>query len=326
MTSRCTTPLLTACLMMAGLLLSASPDLAVAQAGDDVIERTFEVKPGQTLYLDTDRGKVRIRGGGDNAVHVRVTKDGSREEMDRFAVNFDPSSSGLRIDGDYDRDSRWRNSRLKVVFDITVPRRFEVDVKTSGGSVTLEELDGDARLRTSGGSITAHDVSGQVAFHTSGGFIEAENIGGPAKLRTSGGSITAYQIDGWLEANTSGGNIRAERVRGDVDAQTSGGRIHLEDIAGIVNAQTSGGSITADVMNAPDGPMTLKTSGGSITLNLASDTRADINARASGGVRTDFPILTQGTIRRNRLEGTIGGGGPLLTLRTSGGGIRINRR
>ena len=54
---------------------------------------------------------------------------------------------------------------------------------------------------------------------------------------------------------------------------------------------------------------------------------AEIDASTSGGsVSCDLPITTQGRMSKSSLRGTIGSGGPLLTLRTSGGSIRISER
>jgi hypothetical protein len=43
----------------------------------------------------------------------------------------------------------------------------------------------------------------------------------------------------------------------------------------------------------------------------------------SGSVHLNQPITMQGTLRRNHIEGTVGGGGPMLRLRTGSGGIHI---
>jgi hypothetical protein len=73
--------------------------------------------------------------------------------------------------------------------------------------------------------------------------------------------------------------------------------------------------------------MKLATSGGSITLHLTSDARVDIDASASGGrVHSDLPVQVEGEISRSRLRGEINGGGPLLRLHSSGGGVRIAAR
>ncbi|MFQ5570509.1 MAG: DUF4097 domain-containing protein [Rhodothermales bacterium] len=299
---------------------------------EEIIEHTFKVQPGQALILDSDLGSVSVHGGSGNEVVLTVIKGANdmserkaKELFERFDLDFDQSSRGVLIEGDYEGRRRGRHgNRLHVEFEITVPTEFDVDVKTGGGSVTAEELRGEASLRTSGGSITALSIDGPLDVNTSGGSIKVEDIGGQARLHTSGGSITARNVDGWVDCNTSGGSITIDGADGNVKAHTSGGSIRLTEIHGTANAHTSGGSIKADLATAPDGPMELETSGGSVTLYLTANTSVDIDARASGGrVRTDMPVEVEGEIKRDRLRGEINGGGPMIKLRSSGGGIRI---
>ena len=300
-----------------------------------VVEKTFDVESGQTLLLDTDFGKVTVRGDGGREVTVAVIKgidDVSEREAEdafaRFSLDFDHSSDGVSVEGDYDGDRNWgRRNRLHVAFEISVPRTFEVEVKTAGGSITAEHLRGEVDLHTAGGSVTSFEIDGPLSVKTAGGSIKAEDIGGPAELHTAGGSITARDVQGSVEAETSGGSITVENAEGDVEAETSGGSIRLTGIHGTANAETSGGSITAELMKAPDGPMNLETSAGSITLRLTEDTRIDIDAKASGGrVRTDLDIDREGEESKTKLKGELNGGGPLVTLRTSAGSIKIMKR
>ena len=78
----------------------------------------------------------------------------------------------------------------------------------------------------------------------------------------------------------------------------------------------------------PQDECNLRTSGGGITLTLIPDIAVDVEAETSGGrVSTDFAVESaiQGKVPRNRLKGSINGGGPLLKLRTSGGSIRLQK-
>ena len=264
-----------------------------------IVEKTFKAESGQSLWLDTEFGKVTVRGDGGREVVVTVIKgiddvdeDEAEEAFERFDLDFDQSSDGVTVEGEYDGDRSWgRRKRLQVAFEISVPRTFDVEVKTAGGSVTAEDLRGETDLHTAGGSIRSVDIDGPLTAQTAGGSIKVENIGGPAELHTAGGSITA------------------------------------RDVEGSVEAETSGGSITAELMKAPDGPMNLETSAGSITLRLTEDTSIDIDAKASGGrVRTDLDIDREGEESKTRLKGELNGGGPLVTLRTSAGSIKIMKR
>jgi DUF4097 and DUF4098 domain-containing protein YvlB len=297
--------------------------------------RTFDVESGETLWLDTDFGQVTVRGDGGSEVVVTVIKaidDVSESEaeefFDRFDLDFDQSSDGISIEGEYEGKSNWgRRNRLHIIYEISVPHTDDVEVETAGGSITAEYIRGEVELNTAGGSITSIDIDGPLSVETAGGSIKAENIGGDAELQTAGGSITARDVRGSVEAETSGGSITVENAEGDVEAETSGGSITLTGIQGTANAETSGGSITAELTRGPDGPMTLETSAGSITLRLTEGTSIDIDAKASGGrVRTDLDIEREGAESKTKLKGELNGGGPLVTLRTSAGSIKILKR
>ena len=58
--------------------------------------------------------------------------------------------------------------------------------------------------------------------------------------------------------------------------------------------------------------------------NIAMNLDAEITA---GRITTDFAVASviQGKVPKNRLEGSINGGGPLLKLRTSGGNIHLQK-
>jgi hypothetical protein len=142
------------------------------------------------------------------------------------------------------------------------------------------------------------------------------------KLNTSGGSLSIEDLTGELNARTSGGSINVGSIVGNVKLHTSGGSITTDTVTGDLNAHTSGGSIRVTIDKQLEEDAKLTTSGGSITAYLISDIQLDINASTSGGrVKSDFKI--DGRVKKMSVKGTINGGGPKLTLKTSGGSIKI---
>lgn len=296
--------------------------------------KTFNVQKGQTLTLKSDIGSIEVTGWDRDEVKVDVTKKtdkfnrrSAEEAFENFEIEYDQSSNGVRIEARLrDRDSWFRRSNhLRVHFDIMVPREFNVDLSTSGGSIGVSSIQGELDAHTSGGSMKVSDIEGNVDINTSGGSIAVDDVDGNLDANTSGGSVKAVNVTGNARAKSSGGGITLENVGKDANAYTSGGPLNLRKIGGTVDGSTSGGSIYAEAMGSIDRPFSLKTSGGSITLDIPKDTKADIDASTSGGsVRVDIPITVSGVIKKEKLHGSINGGGPLITLRTSGGSININ--
>ena len=205
MKQRLATTLTLTLLLLLGLVGQAAAQRTFDH--EEVVERTFEARPGQMLTLRSDLGSVSISGGAGRTIVVRVLKgadrvgrDRAQELFDRFTLDFDQTGKGLTIDGDYDRPgSRWRRNDLQVHYEIRVPEALDVSVRTGGGSIAVEDLRGTALLNTSGGSISIRDVGGEVEVQTSGGSITAERVGGRAKLHTSGGSVKAFEVGGPVE-------------------------------------------------------------------------------------------------------------------------------
>ncbi len=302
------------------------------------IKKTYSVKSGGSLTVLSEFGAIEIQTAEQEKVEVVVTKESksklvkaSQKALEDFELAFEHEGSDVHIRGTFKHGwEHWQKqlNRLKIHFLITVPQQYNIDVNTTNGGISVANLTGDVRVRTSGGSLCFEGITGEVWGHTSGGSIDTVNVTGDVQVRTSGGSIRFGAIRGFISGRTSGGSIKAVDCNEGIDVRTSGGGIWLGDIRKNVTARTSGGSIQAVMKTQPQSECSLHTSGGRITLTLIPDVAVDLEAKTSGGrVATDFEVEStiQGKVPKNRLEGSINGGGPLLKLRTSGGNIHLQK-
>jgi DUF4097 and DUF4098 domain-containing protein YvlB len=268
------------------LLLAASP----AGAADKTFERTFKVSPGGMLIVDADGASVQVSAADTNEVSVRMTARGTESDLATLKLEATQTGDEVRVSMRRQGNGSWFRGLLgnrEELIRVTVPKRFGIDVDTSGGSV---ELTGTA---------------------------------GAAKLHTSGGNISVKNVNGNVEAKTSGGGILADTIRGDVDANTSGGTVRLLHIDGKISARTSGGGVHCSLTGLNRGILAT-TSGGSIELTLPRSVTANLEATTSGGgIRSELPVATT---RQDdgHMEGSINGGGQRIVARTSGGGISVN--
>jgi hypothetical protein len=298
-------------------------------AGATGIEQQLEVGPGGRLEIESEGASLAISTHEGSGARVQVTRgtDDAEEIRDDYRVDITQNGDLVRIE--LERLQPWRLfdfsfRGLEIAVDL--PRRFDADVVTSGGAVSIEDLDGKVNARTSGGAISLAAISGPVLASTSGGSIRLRSSGGDADLRTSGGSILIGDVGGTVHARTSGGSITIERAAGPVTANASGGSIEIEEVRGAINAETSGGSVRAYLSEPPGADSSLRTAGGGITVVLADGVGVDIDARANR-VTSEFEVAGDGAEHDDdELVGAINGGGPRLRLRTSGGGIRVLRR
>jgi len=125
---------------------------------------------------------------------------------------------------------------------------------------------------------------------------------------------------------TVNGGISARGIEAEAEAHTVNGGIEVE-AAGLTTAETVNGGIEATVDRAGwDEPVTLKTVNGAISVSLPGDAAANVEAKTvNGDIETDFPLTVQGKFGRRKLNGTIGGGGPVLQMETVNGAIALKK-
>lgn len=146
-----------------------------------------------------------------------------------------------------------------------------------------------------------------------------------ATLQTSNGAITAAMLEGNVEANTNNGAITLNRVRGNVAAHTTNGGLHLTDVDGAVEGTTSNGgvSIALGANRAGGAPVSVRTSNGGVSLKVPSALRAHLDLSTSnGGISVGLPAQLPEHIG-HQLNVDVNGGGALVRVQTTNGGISV---
>jgi len=125
---------------------------------------------------------------------------------------------------------------------------------------------------------------------------------------------------------TVNGGISAQGIEAEAEAYTVNGGIDIE-AGGLARAETVNGGITARVGRADwKERLALKTVNGGIVVSLPGDAAANIKAATvNGDIETDFPLTVKGKLGRRRIEGSIGGGGPVLEMETVNGAIKLEK-
>src|SRR5438046_944668 len=137
------------------------------------IEKEFQVSTGGKLIVQADQGSIEVNSDARDKVHVRLfrhVKGGSQAQADELFgnhdVTFTQDGNNVSIIGRNKKDrfrfGSIRQPSLQVRYEISIPKRFDVDLNTSGGDIRLRELEGAATARTSSGSIELGMIAGQV--------------------------------------------------------------------------------------------------------------------------------------------------------------------
>jgi DUF4097 and DUF4098 domain-containing protein YvlB len=324
---------------LTSILLLVGSAVALASSEDQVNQR-FTVEPGGKVTVDVEFGSVDVKTSNDPVVIVDAWRKISRKskadeeaylrdhpiEVTQDGANVTVRARG-KVEGRTTRSFFGRGNQNEARYTLTIPAKFNVQLKTSGGPITVSDLTGETRANTSGGALRFEHLHGPIDANTSGGAIHVTASEGPMKVHTSGGGIDIIGGSGSVEAGTSGGPIKVKDFTGPIHVNTSGGGISVEDVTGELHGSTSGGSIHAS-LGAPLGETTrLTTSGGGITVNLPKDSAFDLDAATSAGsVHSEFAVDSSGKPNRSHLKGPVNGGGKSVYLRTSAGSIEVKQR
>src|SRR5262249_46339522 len=255
------------------------------------IEKELRAASGQKLTLDLQTGGgVKITGWAQDVVSVKASR-GGRDWQD-CTVDINPTADGVSVTSRYVGSQR--NHSTSFDFEIQVPQRFDLQIHSAGGGLTISNVDGRMSGSTGGGSINITDARGEAHLSTGGGSITVKNSNLDGSVSTGGGRVLIEDVTGDLKGSSGGGNgvlknvtYRAGKSTGDkvlisnaggainvdsapsgADVRTGGGSVHIGAAHGPVKASTGGGSIDIDSV---DGSVRATTGAGRVNVTVSGD-------------------------------------------------------
>ena len=290
-------------LTFSGLFIISENTVA---AGKTLYEKSFQTNSGELLNVSVSAGEIIVSTWDKNEVSITVIGDEEvNEYLDFF---FEKTDDGIAVRTE--KKSTWTGwfKSLKYKVKATVPSNYNASLKTSGGDISLAEVNGELELATSGGDISVVDSKGSLKVSTSGGDINSVNFNGSSVLKTSGGDIDVLNNNGSTEVKTSGGDIKLIVSNGKVKGSTSGGDIEL------------------DYTGNNEG-IALSTSGGDIELKLPKDFSANLELKTSGGkAKCNYSSVKVEEVSKSKFYGKLNNGGVDVICKTSGGNIVVENK
>ena len=267
---------------------------------------------GETREVAFERGKtlaINLKPGGSISIDawdeskVRIDYEFKGGDQENFEVSIQDTASKLQILGDY--IEKRRSSRGGINLKLTVPRILDIELKTSGGNVTIANVEGFVEGKTMGGKIRLDGVVGDVDLTTMGGGIVVNDSDLAGQLETYGGDVEFNRVRGPVSAVTKGGDLdyRSAEIEATETAD-SGEVVHLKTMGGDISVdnlyfagelKTMGGDI--EIGSAMSGAQ-VKTMGGDIEIGelwgslQASTMGGDVSVQASG--EGDIEIESKG--------------------------------
>jgi hypothetical protein len=163
------------------------------------------------VELDVGHADTELVGGGTGALEVRRT--------DEFAFGH-PSDERRAVDGGVLRISNACPSTVPsgcdVAYRVVVPDNVPVTVRTSSGTVRVQDLRASARIRTDTGDVVVDSFCGfRLAAQTRTGDVRASTSCSPERmeLRSTDGDVRVVVPPGRYRIDASSDTGR-RRVRG----------------------------------------------------------------------------------------------------------------
>lgn len=284
-----------------------------------------------TVEITIGNGSVRVVGWGRNEVQVTGTlsRDG-----DRVVLDGSGRTTEVRVQGGRGRGG-------SATLEVRVPAGSSIHVATGAAPIIVTGVNGAVETVSQGGVTTIQGSPRTIEATTSHGGITVDattdrvvltSMAGP--VRVSGTVRQRAEINamaGAVEVTGSVGEAEIHALNGAVRvANVTGGRIEINSVSGAVNVsgtrlrgnvESVAGAVT--VSGTLGGALNVESHAGSVELRLPASTGAEVQVTTwNGELESDWRLRRDG----REWRGTIGRGGPNLSITTFSGSVKLVRR
>ncbi len=311
---------------------------------------------GTRLAVDNPHGNITLLGGAeDGHIHIAVNKQiytDSDSSAEREQQQLDPQ---IVLSGSILQLSIPKLVGASADLTITLPASAPVTLNAQHGSidvsglhapviltadhgdVTCKDITGAvvAQINHNDSSFTASDITGDITLHGHAqdlsltgihgqvnlegeffGDTHLERLHGLVAFRTRRTQLTLSQLLGQIDISPDS-ELTGSRILGPLSLHTSSRNVSFDRVAGDVSITDSRGTVNL-TSSAPLGNIDIQNRDGAVTLTLPEHAGLILDAQTHGGhIDTDLGLDPTSQNGTQTLEGTVRGGGPKVTLRTS---------
>lgn len=307
---------------------------------EELEQKEYQLDRGGTVRISIDDGYVHITTWDRDKALVKMTKhargDSRGEARNRLAeIDVIVEQHGDRLtirekhepSRDYsffdlldpDRWDEFGGRVSWVDFDLTIPRKTDLDISTDKGDVAVSDLLGNVDIKTDEGDVELRQIRSDNLFvRTDEGDVILEEIGPGQKSDSS--RLEIHTDEGEIElSGIEMGRLRIESDEGDAFIK----KIRCNHL----DYRSDEGNIELSFEIPPYGDYRCRTDEGEILLFLPGDSSFRITASSQEGrIRSDFPITVREMSEGERADDIVGQGGADLYLFSDEGDIQLRRK
>ena len=165
----------------------------------ETVDRTLTMPAGGTLRLKTFSGRVKITGGSGDQLVVHAIRRASRDRLNDIKLEITQSGNTVEIDANHRLVERRNDNVVETDFEITVPSKTRLDIKTFSADVTVTGVSASQNIDG-----FSSDVIVESTDFADGNDIDVNTFSGTIRLRlpaNARGTIDFNSFSGRFESD-----------------------------------------------------------------------------------------------------------------------------
>ncbi len=351
-------------LFLPALIMANNGDLKGKYTKEKKLKKEFAVNADALLKISNDYGNLDITSWNENRVvmEINIKVSGNNEEkvikkLESIDVEFDSSSQMVSAKTTFNKgdkswwdkwSSGWNNNlNMKINYTVKVPITNSVDFNNDYGSITLDKIQGNAKINCDYGQIILGELLGSDNYinidytnnstikYMKTGKINADysnfELGDGEKIDLNADyTQSKFKSVKYLNYNCDYGGIRVQNVNkiiGNSDyVDTKIGNVSKE-----LNIESDYGSIEVDALQSSIQSVTIDTDYTGIYIGYNDGANFDFIIKTSyGGIKLDESISVQKKYVKDSkkdYQGYVGqkSSGNTVNIYSSYGGIKLRK-
>ncbi len=268
----------------------------------------------ETVNVDCVSGHINITPGEPGAKLTGSILTSSPKE--KYLV---VSKQGSTLTVKFDADMIFPQTiNADVTLSVALPEDSKVNLNVTGASADTE-LNGfsslsDVRVDSASGAARVNGCTGnRLKINLTSGLIDVTDA--------------AFKN---VDTGCVSGDVNLKNISGSANVSSTSGTVNINSVLGELQVNSTSGNVLLSQPQQDLKAMRVDVTSGNIDLKLNPKAAFNLTADStSGGIKTDFDVTVSGNVSEDfigdSLSGKINGGGELLDLYTTSGGIRISK-
>lgn len=222
-------------------------------------QHTFETHGPIKLYVDLERGDVRLWAADTTESTVTCTGHGA----DEVAVSQD--GEVISVIGPRSRSGFLRNPP-SIAVEVRVPTGSDVQIKTGSADVDASGTFGTGRVKTGSGDLQLEEFLGAAELQTGSGDIELTRAGGETRVQSGSGDIRVDDARDELIVSTGSGDVLVGHALGAATLKTGSGDLRVRRAETDVTLSAGTGDLVIE--HAARGVLNLKGASSDVVVGV----------------------------------------------------------